>query len=292
MQKRETAATAPESPSPLHKKAVYSVGPPVAAIVPAGQCALGEEWTECPLLSAVSVSHDTRVFTFGLSDSDKPLNLSTCACILACGGKDEEGNPVVRPYTPVSTNAMVGKFELMVKVYAEGKLTQHMDKMAVGDCLKFKHISFNVKLQYPFNGRTKFGLICGGTGITPMVQALHALLGTPGGEQTAAMLVGNRSQRDILAKETLDDWGASHAGRLAVTHVLSQEPEDSSWAGATGHINKALVVEHMPAPSEQTMILVCGPPPMYGALCGPRTEPEVTGILAELGYDKEQVFKF
>lgn len=31
---------------------------------------------------------------------------------------------------------------------------------------------------------------------------------------------------------------------------------------------------------------------MYSALCGPRGEDEVKGLLADMGYKKEQVYKF
>jgi len=84
---------------------------------------------------------------------------------------------MVRPYTPVSTNALKGSFELMVKCY-DGGLSKHMDGMSIGDSLDFKHISFNVKTQHPFV--KKVGMLVGGTGITPMLQALHAILGTEG----------------------------------------------------------------------------------------------------------------
>ena len=79
--------------------------------------------------------------------------------------------------------------------------------MAIGDKLAFKHITFNVKLQYPFNRRQvcvcartlwgpggslngidrrngvdgpghsalQVGMLVGGTGITPMIQASVAL---------------------------------------------------------------------------------------------------------------------
>merc|ERR1712217_753661 len=99
--------------------------------------------------------------------------LSTCAGILMKGQdgpKDEKGAPVVRPYTPVSTNALLGKFELMVKVYPEGKMSQHLDGLTEGDKVCFKHIPFNVKTQYPF--KPQIGVIVGGTGITPIIQAL------------------------------------------------------------------------------------------------------------------------
>merc|ERR1711865_232653 len=269
----------------------YAVGPPVAALCQPGECFFGEDWVAVPLVSKATVSHDTKVFTFGLPNVDQPLGLSTCACILARGGADTEGNPVVRPYTPVSTNAMLGKFELMVKIYPEGIMGNHMDKMAIGDTLEFKHISFNVKIQAPF-GKRHIGMLVGGTGITPMVQALHAVLGAEGDATKVSMLVGNRTTADMLAKETLDAWSVSHPERLDVTHVLSNEADASDWQGERGYIGAELIKSKLPAPADDVMIFVCGPPPMYDALCGARGEKDVTGVLKELGYTADMVIKF
>lgn len=277
------------APAPPAK--TYVVGPPTAAVVPPGECVFGEEWMPAPLVAKVPVSHDTQVFTFGLPDPSKGMGLSTCACILARGGADEEGNPVIRPYTPVSTNAMLGQFELMVKVYPDGKLSQHLDHMAVGDTLDFKHIPFNVKTQYPF-GKKHLGVLVGGTGITPIIQALHAVLGTEGDDTKVTLLFGNKTQQDILAKPILDEWAAAFPERLEVVHVLSNEPEGSDWDGPRGFISKDLMDAHIAKPADDVVLFICGPPPMYTALCGPRDQPELTGLLADLGYSAEQVFKF
>ena len=48
--------------------------------------------------------------------------------ILASDGGAE---PLVRPHTPVSTNATVGAFELMVKVYGGG-LSAHLVALPLG----------------------------------------------------------------------------------------------------------------------------------------------------------------
>merc|ERR1712087_772574 len=98
--------------------------------------------------------------------------LSTCACVLAKFDEDENPEPIVRPYTPVSTNRLVGKFQMVIKVYAGGKMSTHIQNMAIGGSLEFKHIPFNVKIQYPF-GKKAISMLVGGTGITPMIQALH-----------------------------------------------------------------------------------------------------------------------
>lgn len=300
----------------------HSAGKPTFAVVPPGQCQFNEEWTTVTLDKVEQVSSDTKALTFSTPDKSRPLGLSTCACLLARGGRDADGNPFVRPYTPVSTNAAVGKFELLVKIYPDGNLSGHMDLMEVGDTLEFKHISFNVKKQYPF-GCDNIAMLVGGTGITPMVQALHAILGNKNDATKVSMLYGSRRSDQILCEETLSDWQKRNPGRLAVTHVVSDEPvkkgivkwisavlrliktmaskipfvpvklpPGSSWKGKRGHIAKELIKEYFPSPDSDVNIFVCGPPAMYNALCGPREDNEIGGILAEMGYTKEQVTKF
>ena len=45
---------------------------------------------------------------------------------------------------------MIGKFELLIKIYPEGLMSQHIDRLSIGDTMDFKHIPFNVKVQYPY----------------------------------------------------------------------------------------------------------------------------------------------
>lgn len=58
---------------------------------------------------------------------------------------------------------MVGKFELMIKIYEDGAFTQKLVKLPIGSKVMFKHIEPNVKIQYPFKHKT-IGMIVGGTG--------------------------------------------------------------------------------------------------------------------------------
>jgi len=279
--------------------AAWSAGEPTAAYVAPGECVFTADWAEAPLLSKVSISHDTRVFTFGL-EAGKSLGLSTCACILmkgVDGPKDAEDAPVIRPYTPMSTNAMLGKFELMVKVYPDGKMSQYLDALEVGKPMHFKHVGGNVKIQYPFNNKKEIGMIVGGTGITPMIQALHCILGTKEDTSTVAMLYGSKTSGEILGKETLDSWAASCPDRFKVTHVLSEEPVDGTWAGGRGFITKEMIETNFPKPDSDCLIFVCGPPPLYNVFSGPRDAPgqppsELAGVLKQMGYRTDQVIKF
>jgi len=263
---------------------------PIAATVPPGKCVFGDSWTKTALKEKKNISHDTRLLTFALDSEDKPLNLSTCACILA-RADDDAGNQVIRPYTPITPNSVKGTFDLILKVYPQGVMSQHFDKMKIGDSVEFKHIEKNVKIQYPFN-KKHIGVLVGGTGVAPVIQALHAILGTSTDVTKVSLLFGNRTEEDILLRGTLDAWACMHKDRFTVTHVLSEEKEGTAWNGERGFITKDLIKKHCPAPASDSMIFVCGPPPMYTALCGPREEAKVTGALATLGYDESHVFKF
>jgi cytochrome-b5 reductase len=210
--------------------------------------------------------------------------------------EDNAEDVVIRPYTPISTNELKGCFDLLVKDYGPGaKMSRHLHEIKVGDTIDFKHIPANVKIQAPFRQK-KIAMLVGGTGITPMIQALHAILGddAESNQYEVVMLYGSKASNDILGKVMLDAWAKEYMDRFQVVYILSQEREDSEWKGLRGHIDKNIMETYLPDPSvgDDLIILVCGPPPMYQALCGPREEEELTGLLAEMGYTKEQVFKF
>eukprot|EP00977_Amphora_coffeiformis_P023019 scaffold12086_cov160-Amphora_coffeaeformis.AAC.6 len=139
-------------------------------------------------------------------------------------------------------------------------------------------------------------MLVGGTGVTPMIQALHAILGSDKKQPIVTMLYGSRVSSDILGKECLHKWAADYPEQFKLTDVLSHEPADSDWKGARGYITKEMIAECFPAADDankKVMIFVCGPPPMYDAFCGPREEKDkITGILGDLGYSPEQVYKF
>jgi len=272
-------------------------GKPVKALVPPGKCQFTVDFTSVNLLERVSVSPTSSVLRFELPDKSAPLNLSTCACVLAkktIKNDNGEVENVIRPYTPISTNALTGCFDLLVKDYGgEAKMSKALCEMKIGEALEFKHIEFNVKIQAPFKSK-KIAMLVGGTGITPMIQALHAILGAGEEKQDVIMLYGSKVSEDILGKEMLDVWVKDYSDRFEVVHILSHEPEDSQWDGQRGFIDKERIDKYLPDPSvgDDLLIFVCGPPPMYDALCGPRNEKSLTGLLANLGFKKEQVYKF
>jgi cytochrome-b5 reductase len=138
-------------------KALYQppslTGNPTKALVPPGKCQFSEEFVPVSLMERITVSSTSSLLRFGLPDTSAPLNLSTCACILAKA--EIAGENVIRPYTPISTNELKGCFDLLVKDYGPtAKMSKLMcEDLKVGETLEFKHISANVKIQAPFKAK-------------------------------------------------------------------------------------------------------------------------------------------
>ena len=69
----------------------------------------------------------------------------------------------MRPYTPFSPPEQAGSFDLLVKRYDGGAVSTWLHELPVGSMVGFKHIKFNIKAQYPFEGKTSFTMLCAGT---------------------------------------------------------------------------------------------------------------------------------
>lgn len=276
----------------------------------ASTCILPTTFIDLPLIAKREYNHDSTIYTFGLPEG-KSLSLPVCACILLKapgrgrgpnGKEDFDGSDAIRPYTPMSDNNMVGQFELMVKRYDGASVSQWLYGLELGAKVGFKHIKFNIKAQYPFEGKKSISLVCAGTGLAPMYQALWKLLGTPGDERQVVLLYGNKSSEDILLKAELVAWAKKAGGRLKLVHVVGNRPDDPAppgwvdtpeYVAETGWIDKAKIQKYCFPPAEDTLLFVCGLPPMYDMLCGPRTEKEIKegSVLQQLGYTADMVAK-
>ncbi|XP_030549994.1 NADH-cytochrome b5 reductase-like protein [Rhodamnia argentea] len=253
-----------------------------------------DKWTEFKLQDTARVSHNTQLFRFSF-DPNAKLGLHVASCILTRApiGQDEEGKTkyVVRPYTPISDPDAKGYFDLLIKVYPEGKMSQHFAILKPGDVVEVKGPI--EKFKYIPNMKKHIGMIAGGTGITPMLQVIDAILKNPDDNTQVSLLYANVSPDDILLKQKLDILAASHPN-LKIYYTVDNPTKN--WKGGKGYISKDMVVKGLPAPSEDALILVCGPPGMMKHISGDkakdRSQGELSGILKELGYTEQMVYKF
>jgi len=198
---------------------------------------------------------------------------------ISCRGKDSQGEEVIKPYTPTTLDSDVGHFELVIKMYPQGRMSHHFREMRVGDYLAVKGPKGRFKYQ-PGQVRA-FGMIAGGSGITPMFQVARAILENPKDKTKVHLIYANVTYEDILLKEELDGLASNYPDRFKVYYVLNQPPEE--WRGGLGFVSKEMIQTHCPAPAPDIRILRCGPPPMNKAMAA---------HLEALEYTSEMQFQF
>ncbi|EGW30434.1 NADH-cytochrome b5 reductase 2 [Spathaspora passalidarum NRRL Y-27907] len=251
------------------------------------------EWVDLKLLKSEDLTHNTKHLTFKLNSEDELSGLVTASCLLT-KFVTAKGNNVIRPYTPVSDTEQKGTIEFVVKKYEGGKMSSHIFDLKENETLSFKGPV--VKWKWEPNQFKSISLIGGGTGITPLYQLLHEITKNPTDKTKVNLIFGNVSTDDILIKKEIDAIANAHKDQVKVTYFVDKAKEGEAWEGKVGYITKDFLASELDKPSSDTKVFVCGPPGLYKAVSGPKVSPtdqgELTGALAELGYTKEQVFKF
>ncbi|KAK7678652.1 NADH-cytochrome b5 reductase [Cerrena zonata] len=251
----------------------------------------GDEWVDLKLKEAIKLSHNTKRYIFELKDQDDVSGLITASCVMA-KYVTPKGNNVIRPYTPVSDVNQKGTIEFVIKTYENGKFSKHMAELKPSDTVSFKGPI--VKWKWEPNQYKAIHLIGGGTGITPLYQLLHEITKNPDDKTKVNLYYGNLTADDILIKDELDKIAETHKDQVKIEYFLDK-PSDG-WKGQTGYISKEFLEKNLDGPSKDNKIFICGPPGLYKALSGMKNSPtdqgEVSGVLAELGYNKEHVYKF
>jgi cytochrome-b5 reductase len=162
--------------------------------------------------------------------------------------------------------------DLLVKKYPNGPMSTHIHDLKPGDTLDVK----GPLPKYPWtaNKHKHIALV----------------------DQTKVTLVfGNIAEEDILLKKEFVELENKYPQRFRAFYTLDKPPK--SWAGTKGFVSKELLKTVLPEPKEENIkVFVCGPPGLMKHVSGnkvsPKDQGELTGLLKELGYSTDQVYKF
>jgi cytochrome-b5 reductase len=268
---------------------------------PPQQCKAGKiafspsEFRSFRLVSSRYESHNTRRFLFAYPEKDMEMGMKTAGCIVL-KFTDVDGKEVVRPYTPISGVEQKGTFELMIKRYPKSKMGSYLFSLRPGEEVMMKG-PFQ-KFQYSPTWKKHVGMIAGGTGIAPMYQVIREAVENKKDNTQISLLYANHERKDILLANELCEMQKAYLSNFHLYITLENPPK--KWLGGVGHISKEMIAAFLPQPGEKdSAILVCGPPGMMKAISGdkdytkqPPEQGELSGLLKEMGYTKEQVFKF
>jgi cytochrome-b5 reductase len=273
------------------------------------------------IIDIKELSHDTKRYRLDLGSPKTPLGLPIGKHIKIAapnpnlgeatwnGGNDAEKSmkEIRRSYTPTPSPASdVGYFDMVIKTYRPGtvrmpdgserewthggKMSLYMDSKKVGDSIDI----LGPVGQHEYLGRGTFksgqkaheakffGMMAGGTGLTPMLQIANAVLGDKSDNTKMSLIYANKTEDDILCKDMLDDLVERSNGRFKVHYTLDFPPE--GWSHKTGFITAEMIKECFPPPSDKPLIIMCGPKPMLDFACEKN--------LDELKYAKEMRIRY
>ncbi|MGE0642187.1 MAG: cytochrome b5 reductase family protein [Nitrospira sp.] len=223
-------------------------------------------------LTAVEVdTYDTKTFRFELP-AHATLDMQPGDFLYVHATLNSK--TVKRAYTPSSLPSVTGYFDLTVKRYDTGLVSKYLHDQRIGDTVLMS--GPNTGGHWVDGMAKRVGFVAGGTGITPMISIIRWIL-TKNVDAELFLLFANKTEPDIIFRQEWERHVLEHSN-FHCHHVLEQPPP--GWSGGTGRITSEILQQHLPAPSPDTCLFLCGPPAMVDTL-------EIT--LKELGYPEHAI---
>ncbi|CAG8577109.1 1352_t:CDS:2 [Ambispora leptoticha] len=279
------------------------------SLIPVKSTISSDKFTATPIHQIIPQSKTTSIFRLKLSAPlQEPFPVSSCVHV------KDPSLQIMREYTPISPivkNDELLYIDLLVKRYENGQVSRYIHGLSVGDLMEIRGPV--ITFQYRENMYKALGMICGGTGITPMYQIIKHILNTPSDKTKISLIYANQSIDEILLRKELDILSKKHPDQFKVYYTIDNAPSSSSWNQGIGYITSEMIKQNMPPPSSSSLsniddknsnkdddnsilILVCGPDGLMKSISGRRardmSQGRLRGLLKKLGYNENQVFKF
>ena len=206
------------------------------------------------------------------------------------------------PQADLGTIDEPGFVTFMIKKYPNGRASGHLHSMQPGDSLSFRVLS---EFPYTANQFSHITLIAGGSGITPIYQLVRTVFQNPADKTKLTLVYAANTEADILLRNEFDDFQTQFPDRFKTVYAASKATANGGATPAerggiySGYLTTDILKAAMPDSKQgaKVKVLVSGPPPMTAAIAGAKgglgwTQGSLGGILQELGWQKDQVFKF
>uniref|UniRef100_A0A8B9P3U5 NADH-cytochrome b5 reductase n=1 Tax=Apteryx owenii TaxID=8824 RepID=A0A8B9P3U5_APTOW len=216
-----------------------------------------DTFTAFSISSVEQLTEDTYQYKFELPGNSS-LRLSLGQHIVLRGVVN--GLEVQRAYTPISPGTAEGYFEVLIKCYEAGLMSQYIKTWKKGDMVFWRG---------PFGGfpyrPNKYGellMLASGTGLAPMLPILQSITENEEDETFVTLVGCFRSFGNIYLKPLLQEL--ARYWNIRIFYVLSQESslEKLPWSYQentyTGRLNEDLMKTIISSCRRKPFVLICG----------------------------------
>ncbi|CAE8684722.1 unnamed protein product [Polarella glacialis] len=209
-----------------------------------------------------------------------------CKCAGTCSCPKKEApssSKAARPYNPLYADSD-SQITLLVKRYPDSKVGGALHDLKPGEAVEVR--GPNQQWQFQEGKYTEYAMVAGGTGLTPLIQCAGHVLAKDAAAKVK-LVTFNKTADDVLLKAELAQLQKVFPGRLKVVHVVE---------AVEGRPTKELLQKLLPSPKGgKVLVMVCGRKEMTQEIAGAKakdfSQGELGGMLKELGFDKEHVWK-
>merc|ERR1711997_674524 len=176
----------------------------------------------------------------------------------------------------------IGYFDLMIKIYPDGKMGNYLDELEIGDQIEINgpvgQVTYDSTINKFIKNKTKasisgeikkIGLLSGGSGITPMLQLMRS---NEFSNKEVNLIFSNKTVDDILCRtELLSFSNPNHHNNpsslenpektttVKVHHAITREKDGKTRSGESvdfRRVDKKMMEAHL---GECDFYLICGP---------------------------------
>jgi ring-1,2-phenylacetyl-CoA epoxidase subunit PaaE len=174
-----------------------------------------------------------------------------------------DGESHYRSYSLSSTPQLDRYLAVTVKRLPGGLVSNHInDHFAPGQLVEFLRPAGHFVLEAATQQRRHLVLIGAGSGITPLMGILRAVLYQEPYSRVS-LLYANRSVATVIFRERLETLAETFPQRFALRHILSQPAADTPLPHHAGHLTAAqlpaLLAQVAPESALPREYYLCGP---------------------------------
>jgi ring-1,2-phenylacetyl-CoA epoxidase subunit PaaE len=175
-----------------------------------------------------------------------------------------EGEEIRRSYSICSSPFEEGKLEVAIKKVKGGKVSNYInDVVKPGDVIEVMVPMGNFHSELKSEHKKNYILFAGGSGITPMMSIMKAVLHAEP-QSKIILLYGNNDEQAIIFKNQIEDIAKRNPGRLEIVHILNIAPANYPplLQGVMTKEKISDLLKNYVDLSADNEFFICGPVPM------------------------------